>query len=62
MIAPPMTAQLSDQPHTVVQRPPRAPQPGYVNTGFTKYRKYKIYRGKNGLPRRFLQGLVEKIS
>ena len=42
------------------RRGARAPQIGYVNTGLTHYRKCKIYRGKNGLPRRFLQGLLEK--
>ena len=56
MIGPPMTAQLPVQPHTEVQQPSRAPQLGYVNTGLTQYRKCKIYRGKNGLPRQFLQG------
>ena len=56
MIAPPMTAPLPVQPHTVVQQPSRAPQLGYVNTGLTQYRKCKIYSGKNGLPGRFLQG------
>jgi len=35
--APPMTAPPPVQPQPVVQQPPMAPQPGYVNTGYTQY-------------------------